>query len=30
LAIPYFLAGMLSGMAILFAFLMMIPMEWLE
>ena len=26
----YFLAGLLSGVAILFAFLIMMPMEWLE
>jgi hypothetical protein len=26
----YFLAGLLSGIAILFAFLIMMPMEWLE
>lgn len=28
--ISYFLAGVLSGIALLFAFLIMMPMEWLE
>ncbi len=28
--ISHFLAGVLSGIAMLFAFLIMMPMEWLE